>query len=449
MSVVHKATLDNGLTVLLKEMHHAPVASFMIWYRVGSRHERPGLSGASHWVEHMLFKGTPRFPGNLLERQISREGGYWNAFTWLDFTAYFETMPAHKVDLCLQLEADRMVNAEMSETAVELERTVILSERQMCENDPRFLLNEALTAAAFQVHPYRHDTIGEEADLRSMTRGDLYDHYRRYYVPNNAIAVAVGDFDHHTILARIEQLFGEIPAGETGHTEYFDRRSPSSVELAPLAAASLNSHQEPPQRDERRVTIEGPGDAAYFTAAYRVPGATHPDYFPLVLLNAAFAGGSSLGLFGGGGSNRTSRLYKALVDTDLAAAAFAGLGPTIDPFLYSISAVVQPQHSLADVEAALDTELDRLVGEPITDAELARALKRAKAEFVLAGESITGQAQQLGLAETVTGDYRWYETVLEQLNIVTLDDIERVRQIYLQRHNRTVGWYEPKNDVTN
>ena len=426
MSVVQKIVLDNGLTLLLKEMHHAPVASFMIWYRVGSRHERPGLTGASHWVEHMLFKGTPRFPGDQLERQISREGGYWNAFTWLDFTAYYETMPAHKIDFCLQFEADRMVNVVMDETAVETERSVILAERQMYENDPRFLLNEELTAAAFRVHPYHHDTIGDEADLRAMTRDDLYAHYRRYYVPNNAVAVAVGDFDSHEMRHRITQLFGTIPAGET---------------------AVSTPRQEPAQKGQRHITVNGPGEAAYLTVAYRVPGATHPDYFPLVLLNAAFAGGSGLGMFGGGGSNRTSRLYQALVDTELTAAAFAGLGPTVDPFLYSISAVVQPNHTLSQVEEALDTELERLITHPITADELAKALKRAKAEFVLAGESITGQTQQLGLAETVAGDYRWFETVLDQLNAVTLDDIERVRHRYLQRRNRTIGWYEPEKNV--
>jgi zinc protease len=427
MSGVHKTTLSNGLTVLLKEMHHAPVASFMIWYRVGSRHEPTGLTGASHWVEHMLFKGTPQFPGDWLERQISREGGHWNAFTWLDFTAYYETMPAAKIDLGLQLEADRMVNAEMSETAVESERTVILSERHMYQNDPRFLLNEELTAAAFRVHPYHHEVIGDEADLRTMSRDDLYAHYRRYYVPNNAVAVAVGDFDSQIMLERIESLFGPLAVGDTAVS-------------SPMAA-----RQEPPQKGERRVTVQGPGEAAYLTVAYRVPGVTHPDYFALVLLNAAFAGGSNLGLFGGGGSNRTSRLYRALVDTDLAAAAFGGLAPTVDPYLYTISAVVQPDHTLAAVETALDAELERLAAEPITAHELAKALKRAKAEFVLAGESITGQAQLLGLAETVTGDYRWFETVLDRLNAVTLADIERVRQTYLQHRQRTVGWYEPVN----
>jgi zinc protease len=421
-SSVFKTTLDNGLTVVLKEMHHAPVASFMIWYRVGSRNEKPGITGATHWVEHMMFKGTPTFPGEILDRMISREGGHWNAFTWIDFTAYYETMPSDRIDLGLQLEADRMVNAIMTEEEVESERTVILSERHMYENDPRFLMNEELTSAAFRVHPYHHEVIGDEADLKVMTRDDLYNHYRRHYAPNNAVAVVVGDFQQEAMLGRIQELFGSIAGSEP---------------VQPVR------REEPRQKGERRVIVNGPGDTAYLTFAYRAPGAAHPDYFPMTLLNAAFAGGSSLGVFGGGGSNKSSRLYKALVATELAAAASAGLGPTIDPFLYSISAVVRTGRSLAEVEAVLDKEVERLASQPITQEELNKALKRAKAEFVMAGESITGQAQLLGLAEAVLGDYGWYETVLDKLKAVTLDDIERVRQQYLRRQNRVVAWYEP------
>ncbi|MCZ7669939.1 MAG: insulinase family protein [Chloroflexi bacterium] len=188
------------------------------------------------------------------------------------------------------------------------------------------------------------------------------------------------------------------------------------------------------------------GDASYLTLAYRAPAATHPDYFPLTLLNAALAGGSSLGLFGGVGSNKSSRLYKALVNTELAASAFGGLTPTIDPYLYAISAVVVNGRSLAEVEAALDAEIERLAERPITQAELDKALKRAKAEFVMAGESITGQTQLLGMAEAIAGDYRWFETVLEKLQAVTLDDIERVRAHYLQKQKRTVGWYRPVDE---
>lgn len=371
-----------------------------------------------------MFKGTPRFPGDTMERTISREGGYWNAFTWLDYTAYYETMPSNRIDLALQLEADRMSNTLMTAEEVESERTVILSERAMYENQPRFLLDEELTAVAFRVHPYHHEVIGDAVDLRAMSRDQLYEHYRRHYSPTNAIAVAVGDFDTSEMLARLEALFGSIPSGEM---------------TTPV------TRDEPPQAGERRVVVNGPGDTAYLTFAYRVPGAAHPDYPALSLLNAAFTGGNSLGMFGGGGSNRSSRLYKALVSTELAAAAYGGLTPTIDPFLYSISAVVRAGRTLPEVEAALEEELARLAAEPITPAELAKALKRARAQFIMAGESISGQAQLLGAAEATTGDYRWFDSVLERLNSVTLDDIERVRATYLQRRNRTVGWYEPEN----
>ncbi|MCA9865217.1 MAG: insulinase family protein [Anaerolineales bacterium] len=424
-STVTKTQLENGMTVLLKEMHHAPVATFMVWYRVGSRNEVPGRTGVSHWVEHMMFKGTPSFPGTAMERMISREGGFWNAFTWLDYTAYYETMPSDRINLALELEADRMVNTLMEREEVEAERTVILSERAMYENQPNFLLGEELTSAAFRVHPYHHEVIGDTADLHSMTRDDLYQHYRLHYHPTNAIAVAVGDFDTADMLARLTSLYGPIQPGEP---------------TKPIVRV------EPEQPGERRVTVNGPGDTAYLTFAYRVPGAAHEDYPALSLLNAAFAGGSSLGMFGGGGSNRSSRLYKALVATELAAGAYGSLTPTIDPFLYSISAVARAGRTLAEVEAALEAELARLAAEPITEAELAKALKRARAQFIMAGESISGQAQLIGAAEAITGDYRWFETVLERLAQVKLEDIERVRAQYLQPHNRTVGWYQPMDD---
>lgn len=425
-SAITKTQLGNGLTVLLKEMHHAPVATFMVWYRVGSRNEIPGRTGISHWVEHMMFKGTPTFPGAAMERMISREGGFWNAFTWLDYTAYYETMPSDRIDLALQLEADRMINTVMSPEEVESERTVILSERAMYENQPNFLLDEELTAAAFRVHPYHHEVIGDAVDLRSMMREDLIAHYRRHYSPTNAIAVVVGDFNTAEMLSRIDELYGTIPGGEA---------------TAPVV------RDEPPQAGERRITVNGPGDTAYLTYAYRVPGAAHADYPALTLLNAAFAGGSSLGMFAGGGSNRSSRLYKALVSTELAAGAYGGLTPTIDPFLYTIRAVVRAGRTIPEVEEALEAELARLTDEPITEAELAKALKRARAQFIMAGESISGQAQLIGAAEATTGDYRWFETALERLSEVSLADIERVRNQYLHPRNRTVGRYEPQGDT--
>lgn len=419
-----KTVLDNGLTVVMKEMHHAPVATFMVWYRVGSRNEKPGITGAAHWVEHMMFKGTPTIPTGEHDRTIAREGGRFNAFTWLDFTAYYETLPSDRIELGLHMEADRMTNALMHSDEIESERTVIISERNMYENQPLFHLREELSAAAFRVHPYHHETIGDAADLASMTRDDLYGFYRRHYAPNNAIAVAVGDFDSADILQKIKHYFGD---------------------LQPSQPPDPITRTEPAQKGERRITVKGPGNTAYLIVSYKAPAATDPDYYALAVLNSAFAGGGSLGFFGSSTTNKSSRLYKALVNTELAAGVSAGATPTIDPYLYSFTTVARPGRTLAEVETALDAEIARLTTEPITQAELDKAHKRARVEFIMSGESITNQAQLLGMSEVIAGDYTWYETALERVGAVTLADIERVRDRYLRPDQRTVGHYIPQN----
>ncbi|HMO56548.1 MAG TPA: pitrilysin family protein, partial [Roseiflexaceae bacterium] len=244
MTIVHR--LSNGMLVLLREVHTAPVASCWVWYNVGSRNEGPGTTGISHWVEHMLFKGTPTLPKGSLDRLIPRNGGVFNAFTSNDFTAYYETLPADRIELALEIEADRMVNTIFDIDEVESERTVILAEREGAENEPDFWLNEAVMAAAYQIHPYRHEVIGWKHDLLSMTRDDLYRHYQRYYRPNNAVLVVVGDIDSEHLLAVIERLFGTLPMGEPP---------------APVTAV------EPEQQGERRVTIRRPGPAQYVQIA--------------------------------------------------------------------------------------------------------------------------------------------------------------------------------------
>ena len=213
LNPIRKTTLDNGLTVVLREMHHAPVASFWVWYRVGSRNEHAGITGISHWVEHMLFKGTPTYPPGEFDKAVAREGGMFNGMTWIDFTTYFETLPSDRIDLALRVESDRMANAIFDPAETDLERTVIISERQGNENNPNFLLGEALQAAAFQAHSYHHSVIGWQCDLETMTRDQLYAHYRTFYAPNNAILAVAGDFESDALLARINELFGAIPAG--------------------------------------------------------------------------------------------------------------------------------------------------------------------------------------------------------------------------------------------
>jgi zinc protease len=417
-----KAVLDNGLTVIVRESHNAPVSTFWCWYKVGSRVERAGITGISHWVEHMLFKGTPTFPKRELDRLISREGGVWNGFTWLDFTTYFETLPADRFDLAFRIESDRMTHAAFDPKEVESERTVIISERQGNENNPGFLLAEEVQAAAFRVHGYHHEVIGDLCDLQTMTRAQLFQHYKTYYAPNNAVAVAVGDFQAADVMKKIQAAFGKAKAG---------------TDLPAINRA------EPPQKGERRVTVEGDGTTAYVQVAYRAPNAVQADFPALVVLDAILAGASSLAVFGGGATNASSRLYKALVETELATDVSGGLGTTIDPFLYGISATVRTGHTPAEVEAALDAELARAVAEPVTEQEVAKAIKQAKAQFAYGSESVTNQGFWYGFSE-VFADYTWFESYLDRLAAVTVDDVQRAAQKYLGKSNRTVGWYVPK-----
>jgi len=418
-----KHTLDNGLTVLLKEDRHAPVATVWAWYRVGSRNEVPGITGIAHWAEHMLFKGSQAFPKGEIDKQIARNGGVMNGLTWLDFTTFFETLPADRIDLGLRIESDRMVNALFDPQEVEPERMVIISERQGAENDPTFLLSEEVVGAAFRVHPYHHDTIGDMCDLKSISREDLWRHYQTYYGPDNAIVVAVGDFDATAMLARIEELFGPLPA----------RSDPRAV-----------NRPEPLQRGERRVTLEGPGSTAYLQAAYHAPAASDGDFYPLTILSTILTGASGMNVFAPAPPNRSSRLYRALVETELAAGVSGFLWPTIDPFLYTVSATVRTGRTLDEVEAALDAEMARILAEPISPAELHTAIKQAKAQFAYSSESVTNQGFWLGLS-SIVAEAGWSDSFIDRLASVTVEDVRRVAETILPPRNRTVGRYVPQD----
>jgi zinc protease len=416
-----QTTLSNGLKILLKEIHTAPIISSWLWYRVGSRDEVPGRTGISHWVEHMQFKGTPQFPASILDKAISREGGSWNAFTYMDWTAYFETMPAEKIDLALRLESDRMVNSQFDANEVASERTVIISERQGHENEPLFRLGEALQHAAFRVHSYHHEVIGDMADLRTITRDDLYHHYRTYYVPRNAVMAVAGDFETAAMLARIQELFEPVPAGS---------------DPARLSRAEL------PQNGEVRLSVQGPGTTSYAQVCYRFPAAAHPDFFPLTVLDSLLAGPSNLNMFSGGISNKTSRLYRALVDKQLAVSVHGGAQATIDPFLYTITMTIHPKRKAEEALDALDKEIQRVREEKVSKEEIARAIKQARAIFAYGSENISNQGFWLGYAE-MFATYEWFQTYLEKLARVTVKDIQRVANEYFQNKSRVVGIYVP------
>jgi len=211
---VTQAALANGLKVLVQEEHTAPLASVWCWYKAGSKLERPGLTGVSHWVEHMNFKGTTNIPRDQVKGIIEQVGGSWNGYTWIDQTTYFETATRDALDRMLFIEAERMASCLYHPDDCESERTVIISELQGGENDPDQFLDQEVTATAFKAHTYRHPTIGWLSDLQTMTRDDLYGYYRRHYVPNNATLVIVGDVDTEDALERVQHHFGGIPSGD-------------------------------------------------------------------------------------------------------------------------------------------------------------------------------------------------------------------------------------------
>ncbi|HLH75065.1 MAG TPA: pitrilysin family protein, partial [Chloroflexota bacterium] len=420
---VQAQTLGNGLMVITREVHDAPVATFWIWYRVGSRNETAGMTGISHWVEHMMFKGTPALAKGEIFRSVSKNGGTLNGFTWIDYTTYFETLPSDRLDLALRIESDRMVNSLFDPEEVASERTVIISEREGSENYPSFHLDEDVTATAFKVHPYGNSVIGWKCDLLAMTRDDLYCYYRTHYAPNNAVVVAVGNFETEALFKRIEELFGLIPPGPP---------------IPPIRSC------EPPQEGERRVLLRRPGPAPYFIAAYHAPAADNPDVYPLFVLDAILSGAKPMGLFAGRDAmmGRSSRLYRLLVDTGLCTGAGSSFGLTHDPYLFQLSAALRPNTGLEEVERTLFDEIDRIHHDGVRCEEVEKAIKQVRAQFVYASEGVTNQAYWLGDLEMVNS-YKMLDDFVDQIATVTREDVQRVSQIYLSRDNCTVGWFEP------
>jgi zinc protease len=417
--------LSNGLTIHLKEIHSAPIISSWMWYRVGSRYEQAGSTGLSHWVEHMQFKGTPSYPAGKLDKLIERQGGSWNAFTYLDWTTFYETMPREKIGLAFSLEADRMVNSRYEKKEVESERTVIISEREGSENEPLFKLGEAVQKAAFVKHPYRIEVVGEKADLNKIQRKDLFAHYQTYYAPGNALLAVAGDFDANRLLKEIRRKFDHLPT----------RRIPKP-----------NIKSEPLLKKEKRLVTKGPGGTTYIQIAYRAPMGIDPDFMPYTVIDSLLAGPAGLNMFGGGSiSNKTSRLYRALVEKELAVGVGGGIQATVDPFLYTITITVNPRCSSEIVLAAFDQEIDRLLEHPVSQKEIDRAIKQARALFAYGSESITNQAFWLGYSE-MFAHYDWFTTYLDRLAVVTPGDALAVCQKYLRKSTRVVGFYLPKSN---
>lgn len=419
---VHEVTLDNGLRVLLKEMRTAPVVSCWTWYRVGSRFERPGITGISHWCEHMMFKGSPRWPRGESSTRIAACGGYLNAFTTEDFTGYYEVVPADHAELPLDIESDRMVNAIFEPEDVESERSVIISECEGIENEPEECIYEAVRAAAFAVHSYHWPVIGYKCDLNAITHNDLVEYYRLHYTPSNAILALAGDFDAAEMLAKVEHYFGAL-------------RGPAAPEPFKLV--------EPEQEGERRVELRKPGSSVYLTVAYHVPAMAHEDMYPLIVLDSVLSGAKGLSLFGGASLDRSSRLHEVLVDRrQVAVEAGSRLPLNLDPGLWTFHVMVQDGVKPERAERVLFAELDRIADRGPTAKELRKALNQTRAQIEYSRDGVANNAFALGYFELM-GDRHIVDTLPERIAAVTREDVVRVARKYLDRRNRTVGVFVP------
>ncbi len=421
---MRETTLDNGLKVLVREEHTAPLVSVWCWYKVGSKDEHPGCTGVSHWVEHMNFKGTTNIPRDQVKGIIERYGGSWNGYTWIDQTTYLETATRDALDRMLFIESERMANCLYHPDDCESERTVIISELQGGENDPDQLLDQELTATAFKAHPYRHPTIGWLPDLQAMSRDELYGYYRQYYMPNNATLVVVGDADTDDVLRRADQQFGSIPAGPM----------PKRIHTT-----------EPEQTGERRVTLRRPGTTAYLKAGYHAPAANDRSFVALVILDAVLTGAKGLNLWSSfrvAPPQRSARLYRSLVERGLASSVSGALLPTEQPFLYTLSVTVTEGISLGSAESALLEALERVRQDGITEPELVKARAQLRARLVFDNDSVTNIAHQLGFFETI-GATNLFATLPGRIEAVTVDQVSVAARELLAESNRTIGWFEP------
>ena len=405
----------NGLTVLTAPTPVAPVVAFGIVYRVGSRHELPGHTGATHILEHLMFKGTEKFnrdKGTEAARELHRVGASFNATTWLDRTNYFEILPGDRLALAVEIESDRMRGALVRDTDLESERMVVLNELDAGENDSFDLLMKSSFALAYLEHPYRHPTIGWRNDVERMSGDVLRGFYDTYYHPDNATVIVVGDIDHESALDHVECGFGGI------------ERAPGPVPEVTI--------REPQQRGERRFDIHRVGELGNIALSWHIPEGLHADLPALSILTQVL------------GDGVTSRLYQRLVETNRCLGVHAFTMELHDPGLFQVFATVSPGVSHREVEDAIRTEVAALLRTPPDKHEMARALAQTRTDLAFHHES-PGQILG-GLTEAVAmGDWRRFVRELELVQSVGVEDLQRIAERYLSDHNLTVGWFVPEN----
>jgi len=405
-SNVRRTKLANGMTVLTKEVHTKPIVSCIIWYRVGSRNEELGQTGKSHFLEHMMFKGTEKFGKGAIDLITLRNGGANNAFTSNDFTAYYFNFASDRWETALEIEASRMRETLFDEKEFESEKSVVIEELQIGLDSPWGALSQEVDAAAFKQHPYHNPIVGWIQDLKDATALDMKGYYDKWYHPRNATLVLVGDFDTDKAMEKIQGLFESIPAGP---------------EPPPMLI------REEPQRGERRVVVKKETTAERLTVAYHAPEVAHPDSYPLQVISTLLSTG------------KTSRLYQRLQEKDESVTmAGASYDESTDATLFLIRAEIKPGHTLAEVEGSIFDELEKLKSAPVPDDELNKARQLIEARFILGNEELSNQGILLGLFETIDR-YEYLSDYLDRIKAVTAEEIQMAARKYLHEDNRTIG----------
>ena len=408
-SGVKEVKLNNGLTVLMKEVHAAPVFTAQVWFNVGSRNEYTGITGISHILEHMLFNTSKHFKKGEISNAIRARGGIENAATWTDFTYYWQLLSSDNLEFSLKTLAERVGNAALLPNELAKERTVVLSEMEGRQTDPDSLLYEAVMAAAFEAHPYQWPVIGWRSDVENIDRNQLVNYYQKYYYPNNATLVLVGDFDSAKALQFIKKYFGQIAAH-------------------PLPRPMYTT--EPKQRGIRRVTVRREGNAERVIMGYHVPAISDPDTYPLMVLDQILSGG------------RSSRLYQALVENQLATSAWSSSGARKDPSLFMLGATGRHGVSVDVLEKSLREQVEKAKTTLPSSEEMQAARNQLQAYITFQNDSVSDQGEQLGYYNTVA-NWRYLNTLLPKVNAVTPEDVRRVAQKYLDDENLTAGYFIP------
>ncbi|HBB30420.1 MAG TPA: peptidase M16 [Cyanobacteria bacterium UBA8803] len=408
---VSKTILENGLTILTKEVHTAPVVTVQVWYSVGSRNESLGLNGISHQLEHLLFKGTTNRPIQF-GRLLSALGADSNAFTSYDQTAYFGTVERDKLEALLILEADRMQNTLINAEHLASEKRVVISELQGYENDPEYRLDRAVMAATFPNHAYGLPVGGTKADVERFTLEQVKDYYDTYYNPNRATLIIVGDFETASVLDAVKNHFGKIP-----------NRQSSSTTPSPISNAKPAKNHP--------IRLQEPGSSALLEVVYPLPAIAHPDVPALDVMDYILTSG------------RSSRLYQALVESGEANSAWGYAANLIEKGWYTLFTAADPGRDLEEIDRILQQIIADVQNQGVTTAELNRAKAQIQASAILSNRDVTSQAFQLGDDQTTAGDYRFTDRYLKAIAQVTLADVQRVAKTYLNPEQRTIGFFEP------